>query len=225
MHLLVVEDEVSLASAIKRVLQDDGHAVDVSGDGAEALEKGLSQPYDVVILDVMLPSLNGYELAKRWRRAGKTMPIIMLTARDSVTDNVTGLDAGADDYVLKPCSTQELLARVRAQGRRLRLSASDPTSLVVGDLELDLLAHEALRGGLRIELTAKEFALLEALMRHPGQVLTKAQLLERVWGFDAYTETNIVETYIHYVRNKVDSDYEPKLIRTVRGVGYAIRAV
>ncbi len=224
MHLLVVEDEVSLASAIKRVLQDDGHAVDVSRDGADALEKGMTQAYDVVILDVMLPSMNGYDVARLWRRAGKTMPIIMLTARDSVTDKVTGLDAGADDYVLKPFSTQELLARVRAQGRRIRLSASDPTSLVVGDLKLDLLAHEAVRGGLRIELTAKEFALLEALMRHPGQVLTKAQLLERVWGFDAYTETNIVETYIHYVRNKVDSDFEPKLIRTVRGVGYAIRA-
>ena len=224
MHLLVVEDEEQLASAIRRVLQEDGHVVDVVSDGADALAQGLTVDYDLAVLDVMLPSLNGYEIAKRWRRSGRTLPIIILTARDSVTDRVAGLDAGADDYMVKPFSIQELLARVRAQGRRLRMTAAEPTALKVGDLELDLLAHEALRGGSRIELTAKEFALLETLMRHPGQVLTKSQLLERVWGYDAFTESNIVETYIHYVRNKVDADFEPKLIRTVRGVGYSIRA-
>ena len=224
MHLLVVEDEEQLASAIRRVLQEDGHVVDLVADGADALAQGLTVDYDLAVLDVMLPSLNGYEIAKRWRRAGRTLPIIILTARDSVTDRVAGLDAGADDYMVKPFSIQELLARVRAQGRRLRMTAAEPTVLKVGDLELDLLAHEAARGGGRIELTAKEFALLETLMRHPGQVLTKSQLLERVWGYDAFTESNIVETYIHYVRNKVDANYEPKLIRTVRGVGYSIRA-
>jgi DNA-binding response OmpR family regulator len=149
----------------------------------------------------------------------------MLTARDSIQDRVAGLDAGADDYLVKPFALAELLARIRALGRRSQMATPESASLAVGDLELDLRAREAVRDGKRIELTSKEFALLETLMRHPGQVLTRSQLLDLVWSYDLYTESNIVDTYIHYLRNKVDRDYETKLIRTVRGAGYSIRAV
>jgi DNA-binding response OmpR family regulator len=147
----------------------------------------------------------------------------MLTARDAIPDRVAGLDAGADDYLVKPFALSELLARLRALDRRARMSAAEPHVLRVADLELDLRAREARRQGKRIELTAKEFALLEALMRHPGQVLTRSQLLDMVWHYDASIESNIVDTYIHYLRTKVDKDFEPKLIRTVRGAGYALR--
>jgi DNA-binding response OmpR family regulator len=148
----------------------------------------------------------------------------MLTARDSVRDRVAGLDAGADDYLVKPFALDELLARVRAMGRRLQMTSAEPTTLRVADLELDLRAREAVRSGKRIELTSREFALLETLMRHPGQVLTRSQILDRVWSYDVFTESNIVDTYIHYLRNKIDNGFEPRLIRTVRGAGYAIRA-
>jgi DNA-binding response OmpR family regulator len=162
-------------------------------------------------------------VARRLRAAGVLVPILMLTARDAVEDRVKGLDSGADDYLVKPFALAELLARVRALGRRGRSGGGEPTSLRVGDLELDLRSREALRNGRRIELTAREFALLETLMRHPGQVMTRSQLLDSVWSYDVMTESNVVDIYIHYLRNKIDRDAEEKLLRTVRGVGYAIR--
>lgn len=197
--------------------------VDALEDGADALAQAALEEYDLVILDVMLPGLDGYEVARRLRKRGNTTPILMLTARDSVQDRVTGLDAGADDYLVKPFALAELLARVRALTRRAQMVPGDSGRLQVGDLELDLRTREAIRKGKRIELTGREFALLETLMRHPGQVLTRSQLLDRVWSYDMLTESNVVDIYIHYLRNKIDRDFEPRLIRTVRGVGYALR--
>lgn len=223
MHILLVEDERRLASAIRRVLEEEGNVVDVVHDGEDGLYQALQEPYDVIVLDLMLPGRDGYSVARELRAKGRTTPILMLTARDAIPDRVAGLDAGADDYLVKPFALSELLARLRALDRRARMSAGEGHVLRVGDLELDLRAREARRGGRRIELTAKEFALLEALMRHPGQVLTRSQLLDMVWHYDATIESNIVDTYIHYLRTKVDKDFEPKLIRTVRGAGYAIR--
>ncbi|MGK2964957.1 MAG: winged helix-turn-helix domain-containing protein [Tepidiformaceae bacterium] len=223
MHILVVEDEPRLARAIQRVLEEEGHIADVSGNGAEAVLQAADGEYDIVLLDVMLPGLDVYEVARRLRAGGFTPPILMLTARDSVQDRVKGLDSGADDYLVKPFALDELLARVRALTRRAHMSGLETTSLRVADLELDLRTREAVRGGKRIELTTKEFALLEVLMRHPGQVLTRSQLLDRVWSYDAATESNVVDIYIHYLRNKIDRDFEPRLIRTVRGAGYALR--
>ncbi|MCS7294935.1 MAG: response regulator transcription factor, partial [Dehalococcoidia bacterium] len=187
------------------------------------LYQALLEEYDAIILDVMLPGKDGIAVARELRAKGRTTPILMLTARDAIPDRVAGLDAGADDYLVKPFALSELLARLRALDRRARMSAAEPHVLRVADLELDLRAREARRQGKRIELTAKEFALLEALMRHPGQVLTRSQLLDMVWHYDASIESNIVDTYIHYLRTKVDKDFEPKLIRTVRGAGYALR--
>lgn len=223
MHILLVEDERRLATAVKRVMEEEGHVVDHVADGADALAQARSEPYDAIVLDIMLPSMNGYDVAKRLRAGGDATPILMLTARDSVQDRVQGLDAGADDYLVKPFALAELLARIRAIGRRSQMIPAVNNSLTVADLELDLRSHEATRSGRRIELTAKEFALLEALMRHPGQVLSRSQLLELVWNYDVLTESNVVDTYIHYLRTKVDKDSELKLIRTVRGAGYAIR--
>ena len=204
-------------------MEEEGHVVDHVADGADALAQARSEPYDAIVLDIMLPSLNGYEVAKRLRAGGDATPILMLTARDAVQDRVEGLDAGADDYLVKPFALAELLARIRAIGRRSQMIPATSNTLTVADLELDLRSHEATRAGRRIELTAKEFALLEALMRHPGQVLTRSQLLELVWNYDVLTESNVVDTYIHYLRSKIDRDTEAKLIRTVRGAGYAIR--
>ena len=223
MHILLVEDEARLATAVRRALQEEGHVVDWLADGDEALVQAQAQPYEAIVLDVMLPGLDGYAIAQRLRRGGSKTPILMLTARDGVSDRVRGLDAGADDYLVKPFALSELLARVRALGRRSTMGPSESSTLQVGDLVLDLLAREAIRGGKRIELTSKEFALLDLLMRHAGQVLTRSQLLDRVWSLDVVVESNVVETYIHYLRNKVDRDFEPKLIRTVRGVGYALK--
>ena len=223
MHLLLVEDERRLAVAVRRVLEEEGHVVDLADDGGDGFALATTEPYDVIVLDVMLPGMNGYDIARKLRSAGDKTPILMLTARDSVQDRVTGLDAGADDYLVKPFALAELLARVRALGRRAQMVMTESNSLSVADLELDLRAREAVRRGKRIELTTKEFALLETLMRHAGQVLTRSQLLDLVWSYDLLTESNIVDTYIHYLRNKIDRDFEPKLIRTVRGAGYSIR--
>jgi DNA-binding response OmpR family regulator len=223
MHLLLVEDERRLAAAVRRVLQEEGHIVDLADDGADGLAQARAESYDLIVLDVMLPTMNGFEIARRLRAGKDATPILMLTARDSVQDRVQGLDAGADDYLVKPFAIAELLARVRALGRR-RNGSVEADVLRVADLELDLRARQAHRSGQDIELTAKEFALLEVLMRHPGQVLTRSQLLDLVWSYDMLTESNVVDTYVHYLRNKVDRNFEPKLIRTVRGAGYSIRA-
>jgi DNA-binding response OmpR family regulator len=224
MHLLLVEDEARLASAVRRVLEEEGHVVDWVDDGADALAQAQTEEYDLVLLDVMLPSLDGYEVARRLRSKSNMVPILMLTARDGVNDRVQGLDSGADDYLVKPFALAELLARVRALTRRAKMLPADSAVLKVSDLELDLKTREAIRGGKRIELTAKEFALLEVMMRHPGQVMTRSQLLDRIWSYDVLTESNIVDIYIHYLRNKIDRDFDEKLLRTVRGVGYALRA-
>jgi len=223
-HILFVEDDDGLASALTRILVADGHVVDRVADGAEGLLQAATETYDVLILDVMLPSLDGFGIVRRLRAKGDVVPVIMLTARDAVADRVTGLDAGADDYLIKPFAPVELLARVRALGRRATMQGHEGDVLRTGDLELDLRTHEATRGGRRIELTTKEFTLLEALMRHPGQVMTRSQLLDRVWNYDVLTDSNVVDIYIHYLRNKIDKGFDEKLIRTVRGVGYALRA-
>jgi DNA-binding response OmpR family regulator len=222
-HILLVEDEPRLATAVRRALQEEGHVVDWVSDGEDALAQARTEEYDALVLDVMLPGRDGFSVARTLRQDGAVTPILMLTARDAVSDRVTGLDAGADDYLVKPFALSELLARVRALGRRASMAAPGERFLQVGDLRLDLLAREALRGGRRIELTSREFALLELLMRHPGQVLTRSQLLDRVWSFDTPAESNVLETYIHYLRKKVDQGFDRRLIRTVRGSGYAIR--
>ena len=225
MKSLLVEDEARLATAVRRVLDDEGYATDWAADGADGLHRAENGEYDVILLDVMLPSYDGYEIARRLRTDGSTVPILMLTARDGIQDRVRGLDAGADDYLVKPFALAELLARVRALGRRAKMgAASESPVLAVADLELDLRSREARRGPRRIELTAREFALLETLMRHPGQVMSRSQLLDSVWSYDAVTESNVVDIYIHYLRNKIDKGFDRKLIRTVRGMGYAIRA-
>ena len=223
MHILLVEDDERLAQAVQRIFTAEGHVVDWVADGEDGFTQARTEPYDVYVLDVMLPSLDGFEITRRLRGSGNAAPILMLTARDSVRDRVTGLDAGADDYLVKPFAPEELLARVRALGRRQAAVGPDSDVLRVADLELNVRAREATRGGRRIELTAKEFVLLEALMRHAGHVMTRSRLLDTVWNYEVLTDSNVVEMYIHYLRNKIDKDSDQKLIRTVRGVGYTIR--
>jgi len=224
MHLLLVEDERRLANAVRRVLEEEGHVVDLVMDGGDALLQARAEEYDVIVLDVMLPTMNGFEIAKRIRSDGAPTPILMLTARDGIEDRVRGLDAGADDYLVKPFALAELLARIRALGRRSVMANGESNVLRVSDLELDLRTREATRDGKKIELTTREFALLETLMRHPGQVLTRSQLLDLVWSYDLLTESNVVDTYIHYLRQKIDRGFPAPLLRTVRGAGYAIRS-
>ncbi len=221
MHILVVEDERRLANLLRRVLGEERHTVDVAYDGASGFDLAGSDTYDLVILDLMLPGLDGLEICRRLRAANIQVPILMLTARGAVEDRVAGLKLGADDYLVKPFAMEELLARVAALLRRGR-TLDTATQLRVGDLTLDLTRHEAQRGGRVIELTAKEFALLEFLMRHPGQVLTRTQITDHVWRYDFDALSNVVDIYIHYLRDKVDRGFSHPLIKTVRGVGYKI---
>jgi len=226
MHILFVEDEARLASAIRRVLKEENHVVDWFSDGEEGLLQATTEPYDLLLLDVMLPSMDGYAITREVRASGQDTPILMLTARDAIADRVKGLDAGADDYLVKPFALEELLARVRALTRRNRPPGADGDGNVlrIGDLSLNLRTREADRQGRKIELTAREFSLLELMMRHPGQVFTRSQLLDRAWSYEISAESNVVDIYIHYLRNKIERDAEEKLIKTVRGVGYAIRS-
>ena len=219
MKILVVEDEHRLADLLRRALEHERHVVDLAYDGQDRLERATSGNFDLVVLDVMLPKLDGFEVCRRLRQAGVSTPVLVLTARDAVADRVQGLDAGADDYLTKPFAVAELLARVRALGRR---SPAAPELLHVSDLALDPARHAARRAGKHIDLTRTEFALLEYLMRHPGQVLTRQQIMDHVWGYDYETMTNVVDIYIHYIRSKLEKDFPGKLIRTVRGVGYSI---
>ncbi len=223
MRILVVEDERRLANLVKRALEEAGHVADVSTDGAEALELAGSTEYDLLILDLMLPHMDGMEICRRLRAAGKDTRILMLTARDAVEDRVLGLEAGADDYLVKPFSFSELLARVKALARR-QVQPQLEEELRSGDLVLDLARHEARRDDKVIELTAKEFQLLEYLMRNAGHVLTRTQILDHVWGYNFDSFSNVVDIYVHYLRNKVDRDFAEPLIRTVRGVGYSVKA-
>ncbi len=220
--MLVIEDDDAVGRLVARGLSEAGHEVALARSGLDGLERARTEPCDLVVLDVMLPDLDGLTICQLLREGGVRTPILMLTARDSVDDRVSGLDAGADDYLVKPFALPELLARVRALGRRATDSA-DGETLRVGDLVLDLARHEARRGGQVVELTAKEFGLLEYLMRNAGRVLTRSQILDRVWGSAAEPASNVVEIYVHYLRDKIDRGAARPLIRTVRGVGYTIK--
>ncbi len=220
MRVLVVEDEPSIAGFVRQGLSEAGYAVDVARDGQEGLEYGLAAEYDVIVLDLMLPRLDGLQLLGRLRAQGSKAPVLLLTARDGVDDRVAGLDAGADDYLVKPFAFPELLARVRALLRRPPLQSG--TILRVGDLELDTARREVRRAGRLIDLSPREFTLLEYLLRHPGRVLTRTQIAEHIWNFDTYNESNVVDVYIGYLRRKVDRGFARPLIQTIRGVGYRL---
>ncbi len=224
MHILIVEDERRLAVLLRRVLVEERHTVDLAHDGTNGLNLALSDSYDLVILDLMLPEVDGVQICQQMRDEGIETAVLMLTARGAIEDRVKGLNVGADDYLVKPFAMEELLARVNALLRRRNRSLEDGHQLCVGDLTLDLLRHEARRGGRIIELTAKEFALLEYLMRHPGQVLTRTQIIDHVWRYDLEALSNVVDLYIHYLRDKIDVEGSRPLIKTVRGVGYKIDA-
>jgi two-component system, OmpR family, response regulator len=220
-RVLVVEDDVKMAAAIRRGLRYEGIVVDLAGGGEEALRVAGATEYDVVLLDVMLPDLDGFETCRRLRSQGVWVPILMLTARDAVDDRVRGLDTGADDYLTKPFSLAELLARMRALARRGPVER--PAVLEVGDLRLDPATHEVWRGDDSIELSAREFALLETFMRRPGQVLTQLQLLEAAWDLGYEQKSNVVEVYVRYLREKIDRPFGVKSLETVRGAGYRLR--
>jgi DNA-binding response OmpR family regulator len=224
MHILVVEDEKRLAYLLRRVLLEERHSVDLAHDGQSGLDLALSDTYDIVILDLMLPGIDGLEICRQMRAEQITTPVLMLTARGAIEDRVTGLNVGADDYLTKPFAMAELLARINALLRRRDRRFDDHLQLAVGDLTLDLVRHEARRGGRVIELTAKEFALLEYLMRHAGHVLTRTQIINAVWRYDIDALSNVVDIYIHYLRDKIDQGFAHPLIKTVRGVGYKIEA-
>jgi DNA-binding response OmpR family regulator len=222
MRILVVEDERRIAAFIKRGLEEESYAVDVAYDGEEVLDWTAVADYDLILLDVLLPRKDGIQVCRELRSRGSKVPILMLTARDAVEDRVHGLDSGADDYLVKPFAFQELLARIRALLRRQGESRTG--QLRVGDLVLDTVTHRAIRAGQVIELTAREYALLEFLMRHPRQVLSRTQIAEHVWSYDFYSTSNVVDVYIGYLRRKIDQGHDVKLIRTVRGAGYRIEA-
>ncbi len=220
-HILVVEDEAKLAQFIELELKYEGYEVTVANDGLGGLTSARESQPDLILLDWMLPGISGIEICKRLRSTGDKVKIILLTAKDDVSDRVTGLDAGADDYLVKPFSIEELLARVRAHLRRNQEQSSD--MLQFADLKLNRTTREVSRSNRPIELTAKEFDLLEYLMNHPKQVLTRDQILERVWGYDFMGDSNIIEVYIRYLRLKLEAEQEKRLIQTVRGVGYVLR--
>jgi len=219
--ILIVEDDATLAQFLKQELSYEGYDVNVEADGMEGLMAIRENQPDLVILDWMLPRLSGIEICRRLRDSFNRVPIILLTAKDEVSDRVSGLDAGADDYIVKPFSLEEFLARVRANIRRTQ--EPDPDVLKFDDLSLNRSTREVFRGSRAIELTAKEFDLLEYLMRHPRQVLTRDQILEKVWGYDFMGDSNIIEVYVRYLRLKLEAEKEPRLIQTVRSVGYVIR--
>ena len=222
MHILVVEDEQRLARLLQRVLTEERHTVDTAFDGDEGLSLGLSDSYDLIVLDLMLPGTDGIQICRELRTAKIATPVLMLTARGAVEDKVAGLNVGADDYLVKPFAMAELLARVAALLRRRDRTPDHSTTLTAGDLTLDLVRHEARRGNKVIELTAKEFGLLEYLMRNPGHVLTRTQIIDHVWRYDMDAVSNVVDIYIHYLREKIDRGFSRQLIRTMRGVGYKI---
>jgi len=222
MRILLVEDEERIAAFIHKGLREELYTVDVARDGAEALDIALASEDDLIVLDVRLPMRDGISVCRELRAQGNRTPILMLTARDTVDDRVRGLDAGADDYLVKPFAFQELLARLRALARRPPV-VQDHT-LRVENLTLDTRTHQTRRDAQPIDLSAREYRLLELLMRHPGQVLTRTQIAEHIWGYDFDANSNVVDVYIRYLRRKVDDPFEPKLIQTVRGVGYKLEA-
>jgi two-component system OmpR family response regulator len=221
MRVLVVEDEPKMAGLLQRGLVEEGYAVDLAANGADAIWAATENPYDAILLDVMLPDVDGFEVCRRLRANDRWAPVLMLTARDRVPDTVSGLDAGADDYLTKPFSFSELFARVRALLRRG--AGERPSVLRSADLELDPATRRVRRGGTSVELTAKEFALLEYLMRHVGEVLTRSQLIEHVWDFGYDGDSNVVDVYVRYLRQKIDRPFGRDTIQTVRGSGYRLR--
>jgi two-component system, OmpR family, response regulator len=220
-RVLVVEDELRMASLIRRGLTQDGLATDVAGSGEDALWMSGAHDYDAIVLDVMLPGIDGFETCRRLRKKGTWAPVLMLTARDSVEDRVAGLDTGADDYLVKPFAFAELLARLRALARRGETER--PTVLVVGDLRLDPAAREVRRGAREIPLSAKEFALLETFMRRPGEVLSRIHLLEHAWDFAYENRSNVVDVYVRNLRRKIDEPFGRRSLETIRGAGYRLR--
>ncbi|MCM2320324.1 Transcriptional activator protein CopR [compost metagenome] len=221
MRILVAEDEPKIGAYLQQGLSEAGFAVDRVESGSDALQHALEEGYDLLILDVMMPGLDGWEVLRRVRAAGQDVPVLFLTARDRVEDRVKGLELGADDYLIKPFAFAELLARVRTLLRRGTMAAQ-PTRLQVADLEVDLLKRRAIRGGRRIDLTAKEFALLELLLRRQGEVLPKSLIASQVWDMNFDSDTNVIEVAIRRLRAKIDDGFEPKLIQTVRGMGYLL---
>jgi two-component system, OmpR family, response regulator MprA len=220
-HILVIEDDPQIADLLRRGLIYEGYSVTVTSDGPAGLTAARDRPPDLVLLDLMLPGMDGLTVCARLRSAS-SVPILILTARDAVPDRVKGLDAGADDYVVKPFNFDELLARIRAQLRR-RAPVADEETLHFADLTLNPNTHEVFRGGRKVELTAREFEVLLLFMQHPRQVITRDLLYERIWGYDFGGESNIIEVYVRYLRSKLEEDGAPRLIQTVRGVGYALR--
>ena len=221
MRVLIVEDEPDLASMLSRALTEEGHVVDAAGSGEEALWLASATPYDAVVLDVVLPGMDGFATCRELRRRKVWTPVLMLTARDAVDDRVEGLDAGADDYLVKPFSFAELFARVRALTRRT--PRERPTVLSVGDLTLDPAAHRAWRGEVELDLSAKEFALLEVFMRQPGRTLSRQTLLAGAWDMSFENRSNVVDVYIRYLRAKIDRPFDRSSLETVRGAGYRLR--
>jgi len=221
MRILVVEDERKVASFIRQGLEEEGHAVEVARDGAEAVDLLSGPPYDLIVLDVMLPRRDGFAVLRELRGRGVATPVLMLTARDAVADKVTGLDLGADDYLTKPFAFAEFLARVRALLRRG--SDQRPPVLRIADLTLDPATRYVTRGARRVELTTREYALLEYFMRRTGRVLTRPMIAEHVWGIDFDHESNVIDVYVGYLRKKVDQDGETRLLHTVRGAGYVMK--
>ncbi|MFG6191502.1 response regulator transcription factor [Nonomuraea sp. NPDC050451] len=226
-RLLVVDDEPALREALQSSLEFEGYKVVTANDGQAALDAVAADTYDAVLLDVMMPRLDGLTACRRLRASGNHIPVLMLTARDAVGDRVSGLDAGADDYLVKPFELDELLARVRALLRRGALSASPDEgadTLTYGDLRMDLATREVMRGDRRLDLTRTEYLLMELFLAHPRQVLTRDQILSEVWGFDFEPTSNSLDVYVMYLRRKTEAGGEPRVIHTVRGVGYVLRA-
>jgi two-component system, OmpR family, response regulator len=221
MRVLVIEDEVRMARLLKRALEEEGHAVDVVGDGPDGLWMATENSYAAIVLDVMLPGFDGFELCRRLRKSGIWVPVLMLTARDEIGDRVRGLDAGADDYLVKPFSLLELAARLRALARRD--DRPRPTELAERDLRLDPASKRAWRGDAELQLSPKEFSLLELFLRHPGTVLSRSQIIEAVWDFAYDGTSNVVDQYVKYLRRKVDIPFARHDIETVRGMGYLLR--
>ncbi|WP_225833883.1 response regulator transcription factor [Streptomyces sp. NK08204] len=228
-RILIVDDEPAVREALQRSLAFEGYGTEVAVDGADALEKAASYQPDLVVLDIQMPRMDGLTAARRIRGTGDTTPILMLTARDTVGDRVTGLDAGADDYLVKPFELDELFARIRALLRRsnyavaVSAEAQEDEALSFADLRMDLATREVTRGGRPVELTRTEFTLLEMFMAHPRQVLTREQILKAVWGFDFEPSSNSLDVYVMYLRRKTEAGGEPRLVHTVRGVGYVLR--
>ena len=221
MRVLVVEDETRMSRLLKRGLEEEGHAVDLAADGPEGLWLATENAYAAIVLDVMLPGFDGFELCRRLRAAGVWAPVLMLTARDAVDDRVRGLDAGADDYLVKPFSLLELAARLRALARRD--DRARPAVLAEGDLKLDPASKRAWRGGSELQLSPKEFTLLELFLRHPGAVLTRSQILDAAWDFAYDGTSNVVDQYVTYLRKKIDVPFGRHDLETVRGMGYRLR--